>query len=304
VITKVLPELAFDERLQHAVSQMTSGEVNQGLSIHEMVSELFEGTQQIISKEKGKFEEITLDKKVDLEFRVGKGAFWGMWGMNAGVCIGSDVELWKKKDFFLLGMIDKTTGQAVGFIHLFEAVVDGQRVLTIPGIEPSTEFLGAVRPEAVWPLIEKALTVLGEAAVKAGYKALYIPSDKVILSNRTDIYDIVRKKGYRQRKLTQKVEWSTKPAYPFENVYEFPIPSLPAHVSPPMADGTAKTSVDAAQVTPGGIDLSSSASFLKVVGDDDMKASYDADLVRRYGNCVGFIPVITGITPAQRGVWH
>ncbi len=159
-----------------------------------------------------------------LEFRVVKGIPYGFWGLQAGVCIATDIALWKKKEFFLLAMIDKKTQKTVGFIHLFEKEIDNGRILTVPGIEPSVEFLSEVKAVDVYPQIEEALIRVAEAG---GYAGLYVPTSKNILSNRSDIFAIASK-NYSSKKNTivnskgekQTVKWNTLPQlYPFSRVY-------------------------------------------------------------------------------------
>ena len=217
---KIVP-LVRDSALRTVILELPAAGVR--VSRAQIIETLFEGPYTIIQREKSKF--IAHQKgKVVLEFRVVKGIPYGLWGLQAGVCIAPDIALWNKKEFFLLAMIDKRTQKTVGFVHLFEKTIDGNTVLTVPGIEPSVEFLGEVKATDVYPQIEEALIRVAEAG---GYAGLYIPTEKNVLSNRSDIakivmrkYDKIRTTLVNSKGKTQKVEWNTVPQpYSFSEVY-------------------------------------------------------------------------------------
>ncbi|MBN1594490.1 VWA domain-containing protein, partial [candidate division FCPU426 bacterium] len=210
----LLPEISDQElagfitALEPAGLRMTHGDI---------VESLLAGPLQSIQNELGKYE-MEKTGQVELAFRVVKGIPYGLWGMNAGVCIAPDVDLWKKPEFTLLAMMDMAGEKAVGFVHLFEQKVDGKKVLFVPGIEPSVEFLSQVKAEDVYPAIEKALLAVAEAG---GYEKVYLPTDKNIASNRSDIARIIEKKyAATKRGLKEAVQWNNLPRpYPFQEVY-------------------------------------------------------------------------------------
>lgn len=212
---KIIPSVKTEE-LKTAIGELSGGQaaINQA----EIISRLFSQPHEWVEAEKAKF---VPQKKgtVELVFRVVKGIPYGLWGLNAGVCIATDLELWKKKEFMLLAMIDKNTETAGGFCHLFVTEVSGKPVLTVPGIEPSVELLGEVKAAEVFPQIEEALI---EVAKAGGFEAVYIPADQNIMSNRTDIAKLVMKQyAARKVRLFQEVQWNTLPQpYPFSEVYE------------------------------------------------------------------------------------
>jgi len=174
-----------------------------------------------IKHELQKFESVSKEESLKLGFRVVKGLPYSLWGLNAGVCIARDVELWKNPSFKLISIIDKKNGIVGGFIHVFETEVGGKKILTIPGIEPSVEFLNNVDPSALYDQIEN---VLRELAKLGGYDAVYIPISANIHSNRTGIKKAIQKKKYQVIKLSKAVNWNNllKP-YPFIEVYVIPI---------------------------------------------------------------------------------
>jgi|GEM_PF-2803296 len=231
--TKILPAVD-DAQLRQAVREVIkTGWQGNKVSEAEIVARLFAEPYAQIAAEKQKFE--VQDKgEVDLEFRVVKGIPYGLWGLNAGVCIATDLELWQKKEFMLLAMIDKNTKKVCGFAHLFSADDNGKNILTVPGIEPSVEFLSEVKPEAVYPLIEEALIGVAKAG---GYEGVYLPVEPNILSNRPDIGKIAAKKYAGHKTDIARVDWNTLPQeYPFSEVYE--IWTMPA-VQELQSDGGA-----------------------------------------------------------------
>ncbi len=189
-----------------------------------LIDRLFEKPRAAISLESERYVEIPSDKAVRVRFQVVKGPLYGMWGLNAGVCIAADVALWKRPEFFLLAMIDEETGSAVGFTHLFtkDFEVDGKtsRHLTVPGINPSTEILSEVRASELYPMVEGALRTVAAAE---GYDQIDLPTDKNVLSNRSDIVDQAVRSGYDKDDLPEEVGWNSVPQpYPFKNVFVIP----------------------------------------------------------------------------------
>ncbi len=191
------------------------------LTQKEIIEALFEGPLKAIEKEKEKFSFIEGIRKVVLKFRVVKGIPHGLWGLNAGVCVATDLALWKNEDFYLLEIYDRETAKVAGYVHLYETEMDGEKVLTLPGIEPSTEFLAEVRAKDLYPILEKALLRIKK---EGGYAHLYIPTlenEGNITSNRTDIIKILTKRYGEPITLPRPVLWNTKPEpYPFDKVWE------------------------------------------------------------------------------------
>ncbi len=214
--TKILPKLSNDALKAMIVKTQQSLRPMKPL---EIIEDFFRIPHELIQAEKEKFEEISGVKECVLEFRVVKGMPYGLWGLNAGVCIAPDTELWKDPHFMLLAMIDRNSGKTVGFMHLFETEVNGEKVLTVPGLEPSVEFLSEISAKEVYPLIEKALIKIAE---KGAYEALYFPTTEKILSNRPDMVSEVRKRHAGKTVIIDpQVQWNHIPQpFPFSEVYE------------------------------------------------------------------------------------
>ncbi|MFA4842749.1 MAG: hypothetical protein WC658_02835, partial [Candidatus Omnitrophota bacterium] len=204
-----------DAKLKAAILSLPR--IKSRMSLADIIEEFFKEPLGIIQQEKVKFSP-QKQGEVVLEFRVVKGIPYGLWGLNAGVCIATDIELWKNNKFMLLAIIDKNTHQAVGFVHLFVVEINGKRILTIPGIEPSVEFLSQVKAGQVYPLIEEALKRIAQ---EGNFTGLYIPTEPNVLSNRSDIAEIVRKKyASRKKTLSKEIKWNSLPQpYPFKEVY-------------------------------------------------------------------------------------
>jgi hypothetical protein len=145
-----------------------------------------------------------------------KGITYGLWGLNAGVCIAPDIDLWKDPNFKLMAVIDEKTKKTAGFIHVYETVINGRKYWTLPGIEPSTEFIGTVNPAELYDkLMENVITLAQEAGEIHG---VYIPASPIIHSNRSDIQKQIKDQNYSTITIHQ-VNWSRQPAYPFNEVY-------------------------------------------------------------------------------------
>jgi len=216
---QILPQIN-DEKLKTVIENIANEKIDARKMLpKEIVEDVFNKPLRIIQHEKSKFEAIADAGKVNLEFRVVKGIPYGLWGMNAGVCIARDVELWNNPNFMLMAMIDKETNTVAGFAHLFVEHINGKTVLTVPGINPSTEFLSTVKEREVFPLIDKALRKIAE---EGGYDALYFPTSRGIISNRSGIASQIQKQySGNVVKLPQEIQWNTLPSpYPFDEVYK------------------------------------------------------------------------------------
>jgi hypothetical protein len=185
------------------------------ISMQEVVEELLSEPLATIGKEKGKFEYIA-GEPVKIGVRAVKGQIYGMYGLSAGVCTATDVELWKNPKFRLLAITDEGTRQVVGYVHTFETEEHGKRYLTLPGINPSAEFMATVDGRRLYDgIIEQVI----KFARAGGYEGVYIPTESNIHSNRSMIQKAIAEKKYRAADITE-VQWNTLPEpYPFARVY-------------------------------------------------------------------------------------
>jgi hypothetical protein len=187
------------------------------LSRRRLAIDLLQGPLKAIQKEKNKYEQQSTEDSIDLDLRFVKGIPFGLWGLNAGVCIASDISLWKDPNFYLVPMIDKKTKAVNGFIHVYETEIKGKKYWTLPGIEPSTEFMGTINPEELYDkLIERTLEFAKEEGVKI--QGIYIPTNPNILSNRSDIQKVIKSKNYPTKEIPE-VNWSRITRYPFSEIF-------------------------------------------------------------------------------------
>ncbi|MFC1521200.1 SMP-30/gluconolactonase/LRE family protein [Elusimicrobiota bacterium] len=216
LISKMLTE-DLGPALRDAIEKILAQRSTLPIPPSQIIKDLFEEPIETIKAEKAKYKEKVSKDSINLKFQVVKGPAYGLWGLLAGVCIATDLELWKKKNFYLLAMIDEATQEALGFVHLFEENgIEGKKILVIPGIEPSTEFLGQVKARDLYPLIEEAIERI---AIEGGFDAVYLPTSPTIHSNRSDIQQLIKKQDYKKLSLGKSISWSAQPAYPISEVY-------------------------------------------------------------------------------------
>ena len=214
---KLLPLLSDSFDLFKVIEKGLIKENKAVLSKKAVIGKLLADPLAKIRHEMTKFNQVKQEDKMELGFRAVKGIPYGLWGLNAGVCIATDVELWKDPSFKLIAITDKNSGIIAGFIHVYETVIDGKKILTIPGIEPSVEFLNNVGASQLYEQIE---AVIKELAKLGGYDEIYLPTNTLIASNRTDIQKAIQKKKYPVKKLERSVNWNHVPKpYPFDEVY-------------------------------------------------------------------------------------
>jgi FHA domain-containing protein len=230
------------------------------LSKKQIIAEILAEPIELIQKEKSKFayqDQGTL--KVGL--RAVKGPAYGLNGLSSGVCTATDMELWKNPSFKLLAITDESKGQVVGYIHVFETQIDGKKYLTLPGINPSAEFLGTVDAKKLYTgLMEKVI----DFAQAGDYAGIYIPTDPIIHSNRSDIQKAIKHAKYPLKNIPE-VKWNTLPnPYPFTEVYkvwERPVAQGPKGLPPLGGTGALATiaAVGAGLATFLGADLAHAA---------------------------------------------
>lgn len=100
--------------------------------------------------EKWKFvEEAEGGEELVVKFRITKERVHSVVGLNMGVCVAVDQQLWNKEDFSNVVMFGED-GIARGGMH-FEIVSDnGERYLSLPGINPNLTILREVNAEKVY----------------------------------------------------------------------------------------------------------------------------------------------------------
>jgi len=213
VISKLNRET--DREIINILEEVLKQEKQAYVSKRKLAEDILREPLAAIQKEKAKYELKIKEGEIKLSLQVVKGIPYSLWGLNAGVCIASDIELWKDPNFKLIAMINEETKTAVGFIHVYEVKIKGKKYWALPGIEPSTEFIGTVNPEELY---DKVIQEAIETAQEAGINGVYIPTSPIIHSNRSGIQKIIKSKNYSTESIPQ-VNWSRSPAYPFNEVY-------------------------------------------------------------------------------------
>lgn len=210
--SKILARADIEESLKEAIR--TVGNEAPALSSKRLIGEILEEPIDLIRHEKGKYVYRDIGS-LTVGLRAVKGPAYGLYGLSAGVCTATDIDLWKNPNFKLLAITDEDNGQVVGYIHVFETIIDGKKYVTLPGINPSAEFLGTVDAQKLYEgIMEKVISL----AQRGGYAGVYIPTNQTIHSNRADIHKAIAKAGYPIKHIPQ-VSWSTRPSYPFTEVY-------------------------------------------------------------------------------------
>jgi len=205
----------LDREISDALNELIQQETQVYISRQALAEDILKSPLWAIEQEKAKYEYQAAAEGIKLALRMIKGIPYGMWGLNAGVCIAADIELWKDPHFKLIAMIDEETGTAAGFIHVYEVEIKGKKIWTLPGIEPSTEFIGQVNAQELY---DKVMEQVIEFAKLAGTSAVYLPTDPTVHSNRSDIQKAIKSKNYKTKTIP-KVNWSRRPAYPFDEVF-------------------------------------------------------------------------------------
>lgn len=114
-------------------------------------------------------------------------------GLNMGVCVAVDEQLWQKETFSNVILWD-AEGTARGGMH-FEIVEDDNKTyLSLPGINPSGSAIGQAGAEK---LFDGMLSYAKEAARRIGAEAVLIPTASVIHSNRAEMQSVLASKGYK-----------------------------------------------------------------------------------------------------------
>jgi ankyrin repeat protein len=171
------------------------------------VDQFFKVGRKKIQAELNKYKLANGGESKNLEYRVVKGLPQILYGKVAGVCTGTDTKLWEDSKFKVMQMNDPDTGKVVGYIQIYEAEHNGKKYLTIPGIEPSTEYVSENSPK---PLYESMIKAIKHFAKLGGYADFYIPTNAGIHSNRPEIQKQILEhaKGYESTSLPFTVDWA------------------------------------------------------------------------------------------------
>jgi hypothetical protein len=217
--TKILARNDLSNSFKEAIRQVMHEAPTLGKK--QIISDILSEPMELIKTEKGKYNYQDAGT-ITVGLRAVKGPTYGCWTLSAGVCT-VDEQLWKDPNFKLLAISvsdpQLSPGEmkrVVGYIHVYETIIDGKKYITLPGINPSAEFMGTVDPKKLYEgIMEKVINF----AKAGGYHGVYIPTDPNIHSNRSDFQKAIQKAGYPIKQIPT-VNWNTKPSpYPFSRVY-------------------------------------------------------------------------------------
>jgi len=189
--------------LEGAAMQRQAGKLSVDI-VQRLIGDEYKGMQNEMSKfefiEGAEGGEI---KKFRLE--ISKKRAHSVAGLNSGVCVAVDDHLWNKQGFSNVILWDEEN-IARGGMH-FEVVKDGDHTyLSLPGINPSTSMLGAVDAEAFY---DHLMNFTKAAAKAIGAKAILIPKQGEIHSNRDEIQRVIASKNYPLFTLKNPHQFST-----------------------------------------------------------------------------------------------
>lgn len=161
-------------------------------------------------------------KEVGLTFSISKRRGHAIAGLNSGVCVSLDNQLWAKKTFTNVILWNDEIS-AEGGMH-FETIVDnGKKYLSLPGINPSHKILQRVNPD---DLYKEMIEYAKKAAEAIGAAGVLIPISKGIHSNRQAIQEIVARQNYPRYRLKMEHDFSYDPyPYSWQEAYFIPVES-------------------------------------------------------------------------------
>jgi hypothetical protein len=188
------------------------------LTPREIIAEVLQEPRQLLEAEKNKYAFRGLGA-LKIGLRAVKGPAFGLHGLLSGVCVAYDINLWKDPNFKLFAPTDEKVFQALGYIHVYETTIKGKKYITLPGINPSAEFLGGFSRKEADELFKKLMESVKEFAEAGDYHGVYIPTSSMIHSNRSYFQESIQNAAY-PRKTIPKVHWNHLPSpYPFTEVF-------------------------------------------------------------------------------------
>lgn len=141
-------------------------------------------------------------------------------GLTEGVCVVHDEQLWNRPEFLQLVLWNEH-GTCVGGVHLLVVEENGERFLTLPGINPTLALLELVDA----PVLLDALVAHAWRLAKHWKLAgVWIPQPQSIHSNRRALHDAIAQKRWPLRS-SKNHQFSYRPyAYSFDAVFAVPAP--------------------------------------------------------------------------------
>lgn len=184
-------------------------------TVDRLSNSLFKEATDKMHIELAKFKFVNDVKKEtkQLEFIVSKKKEHCLAGLNMGVCVTPDEQLWNDSTFMNCIFLDQNSKKAQGGVHFLVR----EEYLTLPGINPSISLLGLVNREK---LFDQIINYSKEVAKTLGLKGVLIPTNKTIQSNRDQIQTVIANKKYPKIMLQKEAQFSYSPhKYSFQECY-------------------------------------------------------------------------------------
>jgi hypothetical protein len=188
-----------------------------GQDVHAMQQELFGGE----SGQKALLEYREASSSIDMIFQVTKRRAHVCVGAAEGVCVAVDSQLWNNPEFFQTIFWD-SQGTCRGGMHFLFVKENGERYLTLPGINPSTYLLDIVSPGII---LDAALNYAWTVARASGAKGVWIPVEPNIHSNRFAIGTEILQRKWPEKKVSLHPFSYSPYSYSFSAVFDVPPPA-------------------------------------------------------------------------------
>jgi len=206
ILTADIPEGAKATIRKHKSDRLN-------LRVRDVIKNLFAKPTRQARALQAQFEvKVVSERKIGLS--AVQGVAYGLWGVTAGVCIANNLSLWTDPKFKLLAITDEDEQTVVGYVMGYEVEDDGNKVLALVGIEPSAEFMDTIDAHDFYNKLMDKVKIFAKAA---GYKGVYIPTQKTIHSNRPKIQTVIADQGYEVVTFDPPVDWIEK--YTFGEVF-------------------------------------------------------------------------------------
>lgn len=152
-----------------------------------------------------------------LQFEITKKKLHAAAGMNMGVCVAVDEQLWNKPEFMNV-VLFADDGVARGGMHFEIVRYEGKKYLSLPGINPNATALREVDAEK---LTNAMLNYAKECAKAIGAVSVLIPTNPNIFSNRAELHGIISALKLPIKSLKKPHQFSYSPfAYEWQDAYE------------------------------------------------------------------------------------
>lgn len=221
--------------------------------------------------------------KISLRFEISKRQAHGVAGLNMGVCVAPDKQLWDNPNFMNVIIWDQE-GIAHGGMHILLIEDNGKKYVSLPGINPSTRLLSRVNTDDIYSkLIDYALKI----SQALGYDGVLIPTASGIHSNRSEIQRVIQARRYKIETLSNEHQFSYSPhPYTFNTAF--------------VADRAMMSEkMTTTQKAPGGIDLNPTMLKTKTINHSGRRViiPVPSKPIPNLNRIEGFVPNIIQIVP-------